>query len=619
MAQRVSAKLRKQSSTLRLAIVGVLVFSALLLVYAISRVVTSPLSPGLDTYSTDVTSTADTKLKPLRKDNDGATPIQHASGDPPRKDRQTDSSAAEVIRLRKQLGQMQAALKACEASSKRGSLRREPVENAWEERSAPHVPQAPVSGTQKQTAGGDLQQGAQPGAQPGQPAETNTQHHVPAVQPPPALPHTVSTGRDTLAVGPGPSPRLPVLVLGIPTIARQGAPDYLMRTLGYIAQQTTADSAGKDAGRADMGSMGDAPGPHKMRVRAVIINNSREKDAHTVFTAAVAKYCGPESEHVIVPDQKPLSAPAGSGVNNCFVLTVDGHRVFFRPNSLFTFALNQHDKIADGNDEGTPNVPGLRVRQQSRDVVDLLTLVHDLFGHAAPTGGVTAWSKIVTGSRAAQGLYPGLGDGVLTHFMTDHSDHFEGSDPLRMSLYSFMEDDFRLCPDGLSSLALLHARAQAEVGEWNAARWAFGLAGATIRAYDVPVFRDYLQQHLARRPPDHLFVEWFAGEKPQSAEMKAGRTHVAFRYNLLEHFGYSSSLRAAVSPVYAYCYDDLNEAVVFEVEAFKSAQCGHDLIWPCLQPGDPRLTDGSLPDGKHIDFEGRRANARVDTVQTWTL
>lgn len=51
-----------------------------------------------------------------------------------------------------------------------------------------------------------------------------------------------------------------------------------------------------------------------------------------------------------------------------------------------------------------------------------------------------------------------------------------------------------------------------------------------------------------------------------SAAHKGNRPHIAFKYNLFEHLGDISSLRATKSPVYAKCYEpNLDPGVLFKV------------------------------------------------------
>ena len=100
---------------------------------------------------------------------------------------------------------------------------------------------------------------------------------------------------------------------------------------------------------------------------------------------------------------------------------------------------------------------------------------------------------------------------------------------------------------------------------------------------DIEAFKTYLLEHQERRPPDHLVVEWFAGESEQSAAYRGSRQHFAFRYNLFEHLGLTSTLRSSMSPAYPVCYEDLKSPVIFDVEAWKKSVCGHDDIWPCRE------------------------------------
>jgi hypothetical protein len=88
-------------------------------------------------------------------------------------------------------------------------------------------------------------------------------------------------------------------------------------------------------------------------------------------------------------------------------------------------------------------------------------------------------------------------------------------------------------------------------------------------------------QNQKRRPPDHLVVEWYAGETPRSKTYKKNRANIGFRYNIFNHLGVVSTLRSTNSPGYLTCYEELLEPTVFEVEAFSVHQCPADDMWPC--------------------------------------
>ena len=362
----------------------------------------------------------------------------------------------------------------------------------------------------------------------------------------------------------------PLLVVGIPSMRRHGDLNYVQRTLQYLLQQTVTNGTGDAA----PGGASDVPGPHPLRIRLLVMDHTRAPGTHAAFEASRRQFCGS------LPSDPPLGAP--SPTSACSTRAMGAHMVASAPGSLVTFAWNGIPRVEDGSDAGTDNFPGARVRAQSRDVVALLELAGALF-HGAPTD--------------------------------------------RAAYYMFLEDDFRVCPQGLRSLAFGLARATGLHGspEWNALRVSYGLNGGVLRGGDIGVFAGYLGTHLARRPPDHLWVEWFAGETPESAEHKRGRPHAAFRYNILEHFGASSSLRGKAAPLYALCYDVLDERVVFEVEAFKAMQCAHDFVWPCWLQGDGRyqaLLEGSGGPGAPtagLDFAELASQARLDSVQQYAL
>ena len=418
-----------------------------------------------------------------------------------------------------------------------------------------------------------------------------TEPPAPVASAPPALP-----ARAAEKVKPMPAPLLPpLLVVGIPTLRREGDPTYIVRTLGFLLNQTTGAFPGLTGSLESGGS--DVKGSFPLRLRVLVMDNTRAPGTHAAFEEAADLFlrslpgAGPVSTHRVTDSRDPTG---GS------VYVVESGA-----GGVVTFAYNGRSRVEDGLDPGNDNVPGFKVRAQTRDVVDLMFLAEALFG-----------------SRGDWGVGGGEGEG--TPLAPPHPGVL-GSD---MAAYMFLEDDFRVCPQGLASLAFAFSRAEAEsqgggwVGQvgggalpWNALRVSYGLNGGVLRGGDVRTLARYLSAHLARRPPDHLWVEWFAGETPESGGHKGGRPHFAFRYNILEHFGYSSSLRDKVSPLYALCYQTLDSTVVFEVEAFKMEACSHDHVWPCWAVQDPRYATLA---GPGIDFQGLwEKSASGDTVQSW--
>ncbi|GMH55712.1 hypothetical protein TL16_g03942 [Triparma laevis f. inornata] len=179
-------------------------------------------------------------------------------------------------------------------------------------------------------------------------------------------------------------------------------------------------------------------------------------------------------------------------------------------------------------DQGDANHPGSRVRKQTRDISSVLS-------HSS-----------------------GLSD-----------------------FYFFTEDDMLLCPNALQAIQYMMNKAERYKPNFMSIRASYGMNGIVIRDEDVQGFSEYLVQHQERRPPDHLVVEWFAGETPQSALVKSSRAHFAFRYNILHHLGIVSTLRNAKSKSFPKCFEELGEPTLFEVEAFDFRRCGNDDIWPC--------------------------------------
>eukprot|EP01065_Artemidia_motanka_P027322 TRINITY_DN32533_c0_g1_i1.p1 TRINITY_DN32533_c0_g1~~TRINITY_DN32533_c0_g1_i1.p1 ORF type:complete len:450 (+),score=122.32 TRINITY_DN32533_c0_g1_i1:110-1351(+) len=155
--------------------------------------------------------------------------------------------------------------------------------------------------------------------------------------------------------------------------------------------------------------------------------------------------------------------------------------------------------------------------------------------------------------------------------------------------YLFYEDDFELCENGLMALGYMIQKAGVYVGDWIGIRCSFGLAGIVMRNADgehddIPIFADYLRKHYARRPPDHLVVEWYAGETDESKRHVGDRRVMAFRHNILKHIGSQSTVRLSKHWSFPQCFAELIAPQVFPVEAWNPAECPADDIWPCDGP-----------------------------------
>jgi hypothetical protein len=180
------------------------------------------------------------------------------------------------------------------------------------------------------------------------------------------------------------------------------------------------------------------------------------------------------------------------------------------------------------NDLGNANKPGFRVRKQTRNIVSVM--------------------------RRSEG---------------------------KGKYYLFLEDDMQFCPSGLLAIQYLLDKSSRYHHDWLAIRASYGMNGIFLHSKDIRPFGDYLLKGQARRPPDHLVVEWYAGESVESRKYKGDRVNIGFRYNLFHHIGAVSTLRTEKSATYPGCYDHLLEPTVFQVEAFNPRECPHDDIWPC--------------------------------------
>ena len=274
------------------------------------------------------------------------------------------------------------------------------------------------------------------------------------------------------------------LVIGIPTVARSENQDYLLQTLMSINQQLPS-----------------VPDDILFRRVKVIVVNI-EGPSHKRFYEAQTTFS----------DRRYFE----------FVTLSEEYKA-----SSKDFQDVKRGATAE-NDQGNANIPGYRVRKQTRSVAQVLKRA----------GGY--------------GKY-----------------------------YLFLEDDMLLCPNGFLSIQYILNKASRYAPNWLAIRASYGLNGIFIHDKDINHFYHYLIDNQARRPPDHLAVEWFAGESNISRYYKGSREHMAYRFNIFDHIGISSTLRSAKQTSFPRCYESLGEPTLFKVEAFNPRMCPTDDIWPC--------------------------------------
>jgi hypothetical protein len=151
----------------------------------------------------------------------------------------------------------------------------------------------------------------------------------------------------------------------------------------------------------------------------------------------------------------------------------------------------------------------------------------------------------------------------------------------RGKYYLFLEDDMQICSNGFLALQYMLDKASRYHPDWLAIRASYGMNGIFMHMKDIPTFAQYLIKHQVRRPPDHLVVEWFAGETPESSEYKQKRANIGFKYNLFNHIGVVSTLRTQKTTGFPKCFEPLVEPTVFQVEAYSARDCPRDDLWPC--------------------------------------
>ena len=93
------------------------------------------------------------------------------------------------------------------------------------------------------------------------------------------------------------------------------------------------------------------------------------------------------------------------------------------------------------------------------------------------------------------------------------------------------------------------------------------------------------------------------GESKVSHAYRGNRQNLAYRFNIFDHIGISSTLRSAKQTSFPRCYDRLGEPTLFQVEAFSPRDCPRDDLWPCKNKKKHGM---SVNDQKVVDWMGHK-------------
>ena len=355
----------------------------------------------------------------------------------------------------------------------------------------------------------------------------------------------------------------PILVLGVPTVERlNGKKNYLASTIDSLVKFLPLHPDDDDFGSVYILVM-NADTNSTDRENVNDSKNRKSNDEISAFDKVQGLY--PTSTFPLI-------------------------KYFQNPYNYVDPFHNASETDKRQNYGGSPNKPGFIVRKQTRDLASLY-----IYGHYFILNNIISSENKLEVMDKKQDFKSSTGNmdtklgsdaPIIDKAETGKKSFYSKARSEERNIYfSILEDDMTLCENSWRVISDLLRKANFYHPDFLALRASYGMNGAFLRAKDLLFFGNYLLKHQSRRPPDHLLVEWFAGEKPESENYKGSRPHVAFKYNLYSHIGTHSSLRLSKHKDAAWpkCYSLLQEPTIFRVESFRVKECPNDDIWPCKE------------------------------------
>lgn len=161
-----------------------------------------------------------------------------------------------------------------------------------------------------------------------------------------------------------------------------------------------------------------------------------------------------------------------------------------------------------------------------------------------------------------------------------------------------MEDDFVLCSGAIEIIHYLICKAQIYAPKFADIITSYGMNGHVLHSNDLEHFSQYLLNHVTEKPVDHLIYLWMLKKTSDSERYFRNRGNVTvltYKYNLMIHIGWVSSLRATgLKPSKVpKCYGSVSN-MVNDISTIFKRSCFRDDLSPCLT--SPQVTQTcSLP------------------------
>lgn len=147
------------------------------------------------------------------------------------------------------------------------------------------------------------------------------------------------------------------------------------------------------------------------------------------------------------------------------------------------------------------------------------------------------------------------------------------------AIFTILEDDFVSCPEANKYVDKMIDKMERIDMNWVALKTSFGGNGMFFRTRDMKRLGEYLMLQRNFRPFDHLLMEWYHNETPQS--QNSDRFSAVGKHNLFEHIGGQlSTVGHNTMASFPKCLEQITY-IFGNWQKFDMKTCGKYMISPC--------------------------------------